>query len=303
MEMFKDGLGEDNEFSSYHSIVNLIFYLFALGIAMFSTAPLFIAIGFIFSWVYSMLLGGRKTAKMNLIFMVPIVVIMAVINVFFTHNGETVLMYINGNRITVEALYYGIASAFILTCVIVWFSSFNTVMSADKFVYLFGRAAPVLGLTMSMIFRFIPLLKARYEEIHLGQRCMGRGVQKGFFKKSRQILKEVSILISWSLESSIETSDSMEARGYGLKGRTSFHIFKFSVKDRLALMYMMITGGIATAGCMMGKTSVYYYPTYQAAAFDIYTAAAALSYMALLLMPIAIDLWGERKWRQLELSI
>lgn len=291
------------EFSTYHPAVNLIFYLLALGIAMFSTSPLFIAIGFIFSWMYSIMLGGRKAFKMNLIFMVPIVVIMAVINVFFTHNGETVLMYINGNRITMEALVYGIAAALILTCVIVWFSSFNIVMSADKLVYLFGRAAPVLGLTLSMIFRFIPLLKARYEEIHLGQKCMGRGVQKGFFSKARQLLKEVSILISWSLESSIETADSMEARGYGLKGRTSFHLFKLAGKDKLALIYMLVTGGIAAAGCIMGKTSVYYYPVYQAEPLDIYIFVTAICYLALLIMPIAIDLRGERKWKQLELKI
>ena len=29
----------------------------------------------------------------------------------------------------------------------------------------------------------------------------------------------------------IATSDSMEARGYGLKGRTSFHTFRFTRQD------------------------------------------------------------------------
>ena len=87
----------------------------------------------------------------------------------------------------------------------------------------------MLGLTLSMIFRFIPLLKARFREISMGQRCMGRHVTGGFMAKLRQVTKEVSILISWSLEAAIETSDSMEARGYGLPGRTSFHLFKMLV--------------------------------------------------------------------------
>ena len=61
-----------------------------------------------------------------------------------------------------------------LSAIVIWFMSFNIVMSADKLIYLFGKAAPVLGLTLSMVFRFIPLLQARYREISMGQRCMGR---------------------------------------------------------------------------------------------------------------------------------
>lgn len=303
MDILRDGLGDGSEFRNYHPAVNLIFYIFVIGIAMFSTRPLFIAMAFVCSWAYSVILGGRKTMKMNIIFMVPIVLIMAVMNVFFSHNGDTVLMYINGNRITMEALYYGIASAMILTLVIVWFASFNIVMSADKIVYIFGKAAPVLGLTMSMIFRFIPLLKARYAEIHLGQQCMGRNAEKGIMRRAAQLLKEVSILISWSLESSIETADSMEARGYGLKGRSSFHLFVMTWKDKAAIIYMMVTGGMAAYGCIVGYTKMTYFPVLEMPGMDMMTIVTAFSYMALMMMPMVIDLKGERKWRQLELNI
>ena len=200
MNTIKKGLGESCEFAGYHPVVNLIFYAFAIGIAMFSTRPLFIGIGFVCSWGYSVLLGGSKAVKVNIMFMIPAIILMVVINTFFTHDGETVLFYLNGNRITLEALVYGAAAAFVLTSVIVWFASFNIIMTSDKFIYMFGKAAPVLGLTLSMIFRFIPLLKSRFAEISMGQKCMGRGQQKGFLRKTRLILKEVSILISWSLE-------------------------------------------------------------------------------------------------------
>ena len=69
-------------------------------------------------------------------------------------------------------------------------------MTSDKFIYLFGKAAPVLGLTLSMVFRFLPLLKIRYQEISMGQKCMGRHGQKGIIARARQTVKEVSILIS-----------------------------------------------------------------------------------------------------------
>ena len=299
----KKGLGASCEFAGYHPAVNLIFYAFAIGIAMFSTRPLFVGIAFVCSWAYSILLGGRAAARTNIMFMIPAIIVMVIINTLFTHDGETVLLYINGNRITMEALAYGAAAAFALTAVIVWFVSFNIVMSADKFIYLFGKAAPVLGLTLSMIFRFIPLLKSRFAEISMGQKCMGRAARRGLISRARLILKEVSILIAWSLEASIETADSMEARGYGLRGRTSFHLFKFTRRDLTALAAIALTGSIASAGCIMGKTDIYYYPVIVSGGYDAMTIASAAAYAMLLVIPLIIDVRGEAKWKQLNLQM
>lgn len=303
MKIFKDGLGEGSTFAGCHPAVNLIFFLFAIGITMFSTSPAFLAVTLIFSWVYSILLNGKKAVKTNLIFTIPIVVIMAVINTLFTHNGATVLFFLNDSRITLEALLYGLAAAVLLSSIIVWFSCFNVVMTSDKLIYLFGKAAPVLGLTLSMIFRFIPLLKARFREITMGQRCMGRHVSGGFFAKIRQYTKEVSILISWSLEAAIETSDSMEARGYGLPGRTSFHLFKMTPADKVLLAAIGASGIIAAIGCTMGKTSIYYYPKVVLGQWDVLTVITFAAYIVMLAIPIFTDIFGEIKWQQYRLEI
>ena len=298
MKMFKDGLGENSTFAGCHPAVNLIFFLFTIGITMFSMSPVFLAATLVFSWLYSILLNGKKAIKSNLLFTLPIVVIMAVINTLFTHNGATVLFYVNNSRITLEALIYGLAAAVLLSSIIVWFSCFNVVMTSDKLIYIFGKAAPVLGLTLSMIFRFIPLLKARFREISMGQRCMGRHVTGGFMAKLRQVTKEVSILISWSLEAAIETSDSMEARGYGLPGRTSFHLFKMTPTDKVLLTGISISGIIATVGCALGKTSIYYYPKVVLGQWDIMTVITFAAYIALLAVPVIADILGEIKWQQ-----
>lgn len=303
MKMFKDGLGESSTFAGCHPAVNLIFFLFAIGITIFSTRPAFLIVTLAFSWLYSILLGGRRAIKTNLAFTLPVVLIMAVVNTLFTHNGATVLFYLNDNRITLEALLYGLAAAVLLSSVIIWFSCFNVVMTSDKLIYIFGKAAPVLGLTLSMIFRFIPLLRARFREIRMGQRCMGRHAFGGFFAKVRQITKEVSILISWSLEAAIETSDSMEARGYGLPGRTSFHLFKMTPADRAMLAVIGISGLIAAAGCIMGKTSIYYYPKVVPGQWDLLTVITLAAYTALLASPVIADIMGEIKWQRYRLEI
>ena len=302
MKMFKDGLGEGSTFAGCHPAVNLIFFLFTIGITMFSMSPVFLAATLVFSWLYSILLNGKKAIKSNLLFTLPIVVIMAVINTLFTHNGATVLFYVNNSRITLEALLYGLAAAVLLSSIIVWFSCFNVVMTSDKLIFIFGKAAPVLGLTLSMIFRFIPLLKARFREISMGQRCMGRHVTGGFMAKLRQVTKEVSILISWSLEAAIETSDSMEARGYGLPGRTSFHLFKMTPTDKVLLTGISISGIIAAVGCALGKTSIYYYPKVVLGQWDIMTVITFAAYIALLAVPVIADILGEIKWQQYRLE-
>ncbi|MCI7617944.1 MAG: energy-coupling factor transporter transmembrane protein EcfT [Firmicutes bacterium] len=301
--MFKDGLGENSTFAGCHPAVNLIFFLFAIGITMFSTSPAFLAVTLVFSWLYSILLNGKKAVKSNLIFTIPILIIMTVINTLFTHNGATVLFYLNNSRITLEALLYGLAAAVLLSSIIVWFSCFNVVMTSDKLIFIFGKAAPVLGLTLSMIFRFIPLLKARFREISMGQRCMGRHVAGGFLAKLRQVTKEVSILISWSLEAAIETSDSMEARGYGLHGRTSFHLFKMTPTDKALLTGISISGLIAASGCILGKTSIYYYPKVVLGQWDVLTVITFAAYVLMLAVPLITDIFGEIKWQQYRLEI
>lgn len=298
--MFKNGIGETSEFSRFHPWVNIIYFIFTIGITMFSMTPHFLLATFISAWVYSILLKGKEVIRQNLYISVFTILIMAVVNVFFTHEGVTVLFYLNDNAITLESLIYGLSSGIMLISVIIWFTSFNVIMSADKLIFIFGKAAPVLGLTLSMIFRYVSLLKERYGEIHMGQLCLGRGNEKGFFNKVRQFGKEVSILVSWSLESSIESADSMEARGYGLKGRTSFNLYRLERRDIIFIAFMVSLGGIVIAGNLLGKNSISFYPVYKYS-WSLGSIVTLCSYIVLMLAPILMDIYGEAKWKQSDL--
>ena len=107
--MLREGLGEDTEFSGFHPWVNLIFFILAIGITMFSQSIWYLAVTTIAAWTYSVMLGGVKQLKMNVVVTVWSVVMFALINGLFVHNGATVLFYISGNRITLEAILYGIS--------------------------------------------------------------------------------------------------------------------------------------------------------------------------------------------------
>ncbi len=298
--MLREGLGEDTEFSGFHPWVNLIFFILAIGITMFSQSLWFLAVTTMAAWLYSVMLGGVKQLKFNAAVTLWSVVVFGLVNGLFVHNGATVLFYISGNRITLEAILYGASMSVMFSAMVIWFSCFNVIMTAEKLIYIFGKFAPVLGLTLSMIFRYIPLLKARFQEIRLGQECLGRNMknQKGIMAKIRQFGKEISILISWSLESSIEGADSMEARGYGLHGRTSFHLYRFTSRDAVFLVVMMFFAAGAVYGMVKGKAATLFYPVYVMPKFDLVTAFSMVSFAAMLLVPAAMDMYGEIRWRR-----
>lgn len=296
--LWRDGLGEGAAFYRSHPLLNFTYFAFIIGITMFSMHPAFLALSFVMAWVYSIMLRGKQAVKFNLIIMIPTIILMTLFNTLNVHNGVTVLFYLNYNRITLEAITYGFAAAIMLSAVIIWFSCFNAIITADKFIYLFGRFAPVIALTISMVMRFIPLLQARFREVSAAQRCMGRGLNgSSFIEKIRIFAKEISILIAWSLEASIESADSMEARGYGLHGRTSFHLFRLARTEKLLLLAMLVLGAVPLLACMNGMTSIYYYPKIILPTLSLVQTVALIAYGVLMLIPPLLDFRGWQEWK------
>lgn len=299
--MLRQGLGEQSEFAGYHPAVNLIYFILVIGLTMFCLTPGFLAVTFAGAWIYSLMLRGTACLKMNLWLSVVMLALMVVINLLFNNNGATVLLYLNHSRVTLESAVYGAASGIMLVSVVIWFSCFQVILTSDKLIYLFGKVAPVLGLTLSMIFRFIPLLQSRFAEITLGQRCMRRSHSSGsLLQRARQLTKELSILIAWSLEASIESADSMEARGYGLRGRTSFHLFRWTRRDAAALCVMAGVSVPVVALMITGRARMSFYPRLVWPEMDAAQVLMLVCFGVLTATPMILDLAGERKWRQFD---
>ncbi len=208
---------------------------------------------------------------------------MTLFNTLNVHNGVTVLFYLNDNRITLEAIIYGLASAIMLTSVIIWFSCFSVIVTADKFIYLFGRAAPVLALTLSMLC-VIFLLQHRFGGT-LGLNASG------------SLGKKYPFLIAWSLEASIESADSMEARGYGLRGRSSFHLFRFAGGEKVLLAAILLLGGAVVAACAAGSMSIYYYPAILLPRFTVFTVDQSGSVSGIDVHSMVLDMRGIHEWK------
>jgi len=292
-------------FSSYHPIINFLYFALVLAFSMFFMHPLCLVISFVCAFAYSIYLSGKKALKFGLVFMLPMLIITALINPAFNHAGGTMLTYLpSGNPLTLESIVYGLAAALMMISVVSWFGCFNNVISSDKFVYLFGRIIPALSLILSMSLRFVPRFKAQLRVISNAQKCIGRDISSGsVLRRARQGLRILSIMMTWALENAIETADSMKGRGYGIPGRTAFSIFRFERRDRTALLYLLACGTYMIAGSLLDSLYFRYFPTIKGVSAGLYSISLFAVYTALCIMPVVLNIREDFKWKAIQSKI
>lgn len=288
-------------FSTYHPIINFTYLIAVILLSMFFMHPVFLLISLISSMLYSIKLKGVKALRFNLLYMLPMLLFFVAINVLLNHRGATILLYINDKALTLEGIVYAICSSVMFISVIIWFSCYNEIMTSDKFIYLFGRVIPSASLIFSMVLRFVPRIKEQIKVISNGQKSMGRDVTQGnLFKRIRSGMNMLSILITWVLEDSIDTADSMNARGYGLNGRTSFSIYRFDKRDKIILLIIVLLIGIVLVGGIAGVSGAVFFPTIKLAKITKLSIISYVAYGGLCLMPIILDTLEELKWKLLK---
>lgn len=294
-----------NEFKTYHPIVNFIYFMFVIGFCCVFLHPVCLGISLVSGFAYSVMLKGKKQIKTNLIYMIPMALIMALINPLFNHEGVTIIAYFpGGNPLTLESVIYGLCTATMILSVICHFSCYNEVMTSDKFIYLFSKIIPAMSLIISMTLRFVPKFAHQLKVVTSAQKCLGRDVSNGsIIKRAKSGLNILSIMTTWSFENAIDTADSMKSRGYGIPGRTAFSIFTFDKRDKKAFICILILGIYTFAGSLMGGMSFKFYPSVQKTSFSVFGISAFVAYLLLCIFPIIIELWEVRKWKFLRSKI
>lgn len=287
------------EFSMAHPLVCFLFMAAVLIVSMLSYNPVLVGTSLIMSSLCVTVLCGVKRCLKNFLIGLPLCLFTAVIQPIFSGVGDTVLYYINDNPVSAESYVFGLVAGLLLVNVIQWCSCLGVLLDSDRMMYILGNIAPTLGLTFSMILRFIPLLGQRYRQIHDAQLGMGRRGKS----RLRMFVREVSILISWSLDSSIETSASMEARGYGKGKRTNYHNYRLKYADIAACFYIVLLAAVIVSGIITGKADIYYMPRIIFTGDAAITAVMAMAFIMLAAMPLAYEIRGAVKWHYLNSKI
>ncbi len=244
-------------FARRHPSVNFIFFVFVLLLTMMTEHPAIVLISLFCAVSLTLLCVGGKRLLRQLRLIVPLMLFAAILNPLTSKLGETVLFQFPwGSVCTLEAVLFGAFSAIRLAAVLFWFVCWNSVVTSDKFLYLFGGVFPSLSLTLCMGLRFVPRLLSRMREVSQAQKCLLPDV-----KGLRHAGRVVSVTVTWALESALDTANSMKSRGYGLRGRTAYSPYRFGAHDGIALGWIVLFGAAALTGRFSGRFAFAFYPT------------------------------------------
>ena len=284
-------------FDSYHPTINLIYFTAAIGLTISFNHPAYVAISYAAAFAYSVKLSGKRAVIFNLC-LVPFALIYSGWYSYYNHFGVTNLRQnFIGNEITLEALLYGLQIGF---TVIMFFSCVFAVFSSDKIVYLFGRVSPKLSLFLSIILRMVPRIKQYGRRINTAQKGIGKSPSQGnLWRRFVNSIRLISILITWTLENFVESSDSMKCRGYSLKGRTSFSIYRFDNRDRSFVIAIFLLLIVTACGWALDQTSIHYNPQIIMTGITFMSYIFYAAYGILLLLPMILQIAGERKFERL----
>lgn len=284
-------------FRTYHPMVLLVYFVTILSVCMFTVNPILllsallgaICVGGIGNTFFSI----SKTLLLGFAFCLLI----ALVNPLFSQNGATELFFILERAVTLESLINGGVIALMLFVSVLWFSILQKTITEDKLLYLFGRISPRLTVLISAALRFIPRFRAQHKKIHTASIGLGIMRDATLPERMQSSGREFSVLVSWSLEQAVVAGASMQARGYGLKGRSRFSLFRFTARDLYLLITLILTIIICLPGFISGAANVIFYPKI---VFPPQTIRVTISYFGfgfLSMLPAIIAGKEALKWK------
>ena len=293
----------NNRLSTYNPAVVFLFFMGAIVLGMFFIHPLFLCVSVLLSAVYYLSLKGAKGGRLIGVLMIIFIGISVINPVFNTLGDTTLFTYSGGRRYTLEALAYGAATGMMFISVMLWFACYNLVMTSDKFIYLFGRLMPSISLILTMVLRLVPRFQKKLAAISGARKCIGMAGGGTRSEKTMHAAATVSALTSWALEGTVESSDAMRSRGYGLPGRTSFNIYRFGKRDIAMITEMLLLISLVIVCATQGVAYVRYIPTIELPGMTTSSIIGVTAYAVFLSIPSVMKFSEDIKWRILRSKI
>ena len=161
------------------------------------------------------------------------------------------------------------------------------------------RISPKLSLFLAILMRGIPRIGERGKRIERSRRGIGKGCFQGnILQRLQHFFAFVSVLITWTLEDLIESAASMKCRGYSLKGRTAFSIYRFDNRDRSFVIAVFACLVLQWMAVLLDQTDIYYNPRIILNRITPLSWLFYLSYAVFLLLPMGLQIAGEISFRK-----
>lgn len=285
-------------FAFLHPAVCFFYYINLFLFSMIFLHPFFLITALVSVAALNGLQNQGERMKRSLLFFLVIGLVFCVMNPLMSHRGTHILFYLGSEPITLESILYGFVMMLSLLTIMTAFLSYNHVITADKFLFLFSSFSPKAALLMMMAARFVPLLKRRFSELALIQRTRGLDPGSGSIKKrAMEGMQLLQLLLSSSLEEAMQTADSIKARGYGTNKRTVYFPYKMGSVDWVVLAFLITSAIISYVGCLFGYGRLTIYPKLESIWFTSYEWVTYISVCLFLCIPLVIEGREEVRWR------
>jgi energy-coupling factor transport system permease protein len=248
-----------------HPAVYIIYYLVLIIFAFLFNNPYYLISLLVCVSVLITLQGISSEFKNLIRFFIPMSLLIIILNPLVSHVGVTKIYLMGNYFITLEAVTYGIIMSLSLLIILLLFTSYINAVSYQEMLYIFSKKFPNISMIIIMALRFIPLLNFRLSEVNKvfqfdQKHSNNEKKDEGKIDKLKNTAKMLAVVVSWSLEESMLTANSMKARGYGITQRTSYLSFKFRKIDYYFMVIVLVSALVCIAGLLQGQGRIEIYP-------------------------------------------
>jgi energy-coupling factor transport system permease protein len=277
----------------YHPAVPLVYFSIVIVLSMAAFQPVFCVLSLVGALIYGCYLRGWRSVLQSLSWSLPLVLIVALLNPFFSAFGSTRLFVLLGRTIYFESLAYGFCMGLMLTAMMQWFLNAAVVLTFEKVMAISGNVLPTVGLMLSMIMRLVPMLAHRGREVEAVQQACTAIAPRSVRESTSLRIRETSVLMGWSLEGSLQTADAMRARGWaGAHIRSVYQRYRFGNADLALVVSFTLLGLVCAFLAWVACTQYTFYPTMT----PLVVWWGYLPYALLLLAPLLVELKEVLRW-------
>lgn len=246
-------------FDACHAAVPAMLFAGVAALSMLAVHPVFVTLSLSGALAFSLVARGAAATVRGLAWQLPLLVLVCLLNPFFSASGSTLLLKVGPRSVYLESLAYGATMGALLVATALWFEDAAAVLTQDRLLALAGRRARSVPLVASMAAQLVPQMLGRARSVRAAARaCTAAGPRP---PARDELLRTSTMLLSWSLEDSLERADAMRARGWESGSpRTRYRPERFRARDAVAAAGIAALLALGAAGAWAACSSWEFYP-------------------------------------------
>lgn len=246
-------------FDACHAAVPAMLFAGVAALSMLAVHPVLVTLSLSGALAFSLVARGAAVTVRGLAWQLPLLVLVCLLNPFFSASGSTLLLKVGPRSVYLESLAYGATMGALLVATVLWFEDAAAVLTQDRLLALAGRRARSVPLVASMAAQLVPQMLGRARAVRAAARaCTAAGPRP---PARDELLRTSTMLLSWSLEDSLERADAMRARGWESGSpRTRYRPERFRARDAVAAAGIAALLALGAAGAWAACSSWEFYP-------------------------------------------